>query len=359
MWFRLEPRAQASRRLRTAAPLIALALTLASGTVLFGALGQNPILALHTFFIRPIDSLYGLSELAIKAAPLALCAVGLAIGFRGNVWNIGAEGQLTMGAICGGGLALAFYGAEGPWLLPLMVLAGGLGGMAWGAIPALLKTRFNANEILTSLMLSYVAIQLLGYLVHGPWRDPEGYNFPETRLFGDQALLPVLVEGTRLHGGVVLALIAVGLGWLLLSRSFAGFQIKVVGQAPAAAAYAGYSRRRVVWLSFLIGGGLAGIAGLGEVAGPMGQLNPTVSPGYGFAAIICAFLGRLHPVGVLLASLLLALLFLGGESLQMHLNLPLAITGVFQGLLLFFVLACDVFVRYRVRLGRAAVGLAP
>lgn len=351
MLVRLEPRIETSHWLRYGSPVIALALTLIVGTVLFAALGQDPLEALYTFFLKPIDSLYGISELAIKAAPLLLCAIGLTIGFRGNVWNIGAEGQLTVGAICGGGLALAFYGEEGPWLMPLMVVTGALGGMAWGAIPAFLKTRFNANEILTSLMLSYVAIQVLGYLVHGPWRDPEGYNFPETRLFGDDALLPILLEGTRLHGGVVLALLATVLGWVLLGRSFIGYQIKVSGQAPAAARYAGYSRNRIVWISFLVSGGLAGIAGLGEVAGPMGQLNPTISPGYGFAAIICAFLGRLHPVGVLLASLLMALMFLGGESLQMNLNLPLAITGVFQGLLLFFVLASDVLVRYRVRLG--------
>ncbi len=359
MLLRLVPRPQASQLLRYGSPLIALGLTLLSGLLLFGALGQDPLVALHTFFIRPISSLYGLAELGVKAAPLTLCAIGLTIGFRGNVWNIGAEGQLTLGAICGGGLALAFHGQEGPWLLPLMVLVGGLGGMAWGAIPALLKTRFNANEILTSLMLSYVAIQLLGYLVHGPWRDPEGYNFPETRLFGEAALLPLLLEGTRLHAGALLALIAVGLGWLLLAHSFMGFQIKVSGQADAAARYAGFSRNRVIWLSFLIGGGLAGIAGLGEVAGPMGQLNPTISPGYGFAAIICAFLGRLNPLGVLLASLLMALMFLGGEALQMNLNLPLAITGVFQGLLLFFVLAADVLIRYRVRLGPAVARPAP
>ena len=351
MLLRLEPRAQPSAWLGYGSPLIALLLTLLTGFVLFGALGRDPIEALYTFFIVPVESLYGMSELAIKAAPLLLCAIGLTIGFRGNVGNIGAEGQLTIGAICGGGVALAFYGNEGPWLLPLMILAGALGGMAWAAVPAFLKTRFNTNEILTSLMLTYVAIQLLGYLVHGPWRDPDGYNFPETRLFGDDALLPILIEGTRMHGGVVLALIAAGLGWLLLSRTFAGFQIKVVGQAPRAAAYAGYSAKRVVWISFLTGGGLAGIAGLGEVAGPMGQLNPTISPGYGFAAIICAFLGRLHPAGVTLASLLMALMFLGGESLQMNLNLPLAITGVFQGTLLFFVLASDVFIRYRIRLG--------
>jgi len=297
-------------------------------------------------------------ELGVKAAPLVLIGVGLSIGFRAGVWNIGAEGQLTLGAIFGGGLAIWFYDSESALLLPAMLVMGALGGALWAAIPALLKTRFNVNEILTSLMLTYVAILLLSTLVHGPWRDPEGYNFPETRLFNDEATLPVLLEGTRLHLGAVFALIATALVWVLLSRTFTGFQIKVVGQAEAAAAYAGFSRKRVVWLSFLLSGALAGIAGLGEVAGPMGQLNPTISPGYGFAAIICAFLGRLHPFGVLLASLLMALLFLGGEALQMNLNLPLAITGVFQGLLLFFVLAADVLIRYRIRLGPAAVKTA-
>ncbi|MEE8545313.1 MAG: ABC transporter permease [Alphaproteobacteria bacterium] len=347
MRLRLEPRIAPSAALRYGSPVIALALTMVLGAILFAALGRDPLEALYTFFVRPVSTLYGLSELAIKAAPLLLCAVGLAVGFRGNVWNIGAEGQLTMGAIFGGGVALAFYGNEGPWLLPLMIVAGGIGGMLYGAIPAFLKVRFNANEILTSLMLTYVAIQVLGYLVHGPWRDPEGYNFPETRLFGDDALLPILIEGTRLHGGVVLALIATVGCWILISRTFAGFQLRVVGQAIEAANYAGFSRNRVIWISFLVSGGLAGWAGLGEVAGPMGQLNPTISPGYGFAAIIVAFLGRLHPLGVLLASLLMALMYLGGESLQMNLNLPLAITGVFQGLLLFLVLASDVFIRYR------------
>lgn len=347
MRLRLEPRLAPSVGLRYGSPVIALALTMVLGAILFAALGRDPLEALYTFFVRPVSTLYGLSELVIKATPLLLCAVGLAVGFRGNVWNIGAEGQLTVGAIFGGGVALAFYGNEGPWLLPLMIVAGGIGGMLYGAIPAFLKVRFNANEILTSLMLTYVAIQVLGYLVHGPWRDPEGYNFPETRLFGDDALLPILIEGTRLHGGVVLALIATVGCWILVSRTFAGFQLRVVGQAIEAANYAGFSRNRVIWISFLVSGGLAGLAGLGEVAGPIGQLTPTISPGYGFAAIIVAFLGRLHPLGVLLASLLMALTYLGGESLQMNLNLPLAITGVFQGLLLFLVLASDVFIRYR------------
>ena len=351
MVIRLEHRPQTSAVMRYASPFIAAVLTVITGIILFSALGRDPFLALYTFFIRPLTSTYGLAELAIKATPLVLCAIGLSVGFRGNVWNIGAEGQLTMGAICGGGVALAVYGHEGPWLLPLMMLAGAAGGMAWGSIPALLRNRFNANEILVSLMLTYVAIQILGYLVHGPWRSPEGYNFPETRLFGDDGLMPMLVSGTRLHAGVFLALAAVVAVWVYMARTFSGFQVAVVGQAPAAAAYAGYSQKRVVWLSFLISGGLAGLAGITEVTGTIGQLQPVISPGYGFAAIIVAFLGRLHPVGVLLASLLMSLMYLGGESLQMNLKLPLAVTGVFQGLLLFYVLGSDVLIRYRVRFG--------
>lgn len=349
MLLRLEARPSTSRAMQFLSPFIAALLTVITGIILFTLLGRDPFLVLYTFFVRPLTSLYGIAEWAIKATPLLLCAIGLSVGFRGNVWNIGAEGQLTIGALAGGGLALAFYGQEGPWLLPMMIIAGAIGGMAWASIPAFLRNQFNANEILTSLMLTYVALQLLGFLVHGPWRDPEGYNFPESRLFGDQALMPVLLEGTRLHAGVILALIALVAVWIFMSRSFSGFKVSVVGQAPAAAAYAGYSQKKVVLVSFLIGGALAGIAGLVEVTGTMGQLQPIISPGYGFAAIIVAFLGRLSPFGILFASLLMSLMYLGGEALQIHMKLPLAVTGVFQGLLLFYVLGSDVLIRYRIR----------
>lgn len=349
MRLKLEARARQSRALACLSPLAAAALTLACGAVLFAALGYDPAAALAAYFVKPLSTRYGLAELALKATPLALCATGLAIGFRGNVWNIGAEGQLTMGAIAGGGLALAFPDGAAWWLLPAMLAAGIAGGAAWAAIPAFLRTRFNANEILTTLMLTYVAQLVLSHLVHGPWRDPAGYNFPESSQFGENALLPVLLDGTRLNLAALLALAAVALGWVLTARSFLGFQIKVVGLALPAADYAGFSHARVVWLSLLLSGGLAGLAGIAEVAGPIGQLLPRISPGYGFAAIIVAFLGRLHPLGVLLASLLMALVYLGGESAQVTLGLPLAVTGVFQGMLLFFLLAGDLFVRYRVR----------
>lgn len=349
--IRLEPRGQASPLWVYGAPLLAVALTLASGFVLFWAMGFNPVAALRAFFVEPLTSARGIGELVVKATPLTLCAVGLAVGFRANVWNIGAEGQLTLGAITGGGLALAFYGEGGWWLLPLMVLGGMAGGMAWAAIPAFLRTRFNASEILTSLMLTYVALLLLSYLVHGPYRDPDGFAFPESRLFEEAATLPVLVTGTRVHLGALFALAAVAGCWVLIARTFIGFQIRVIGLTPAAAGYAGFKEKKIIWLTLLLSGGLSGLAGLGEVAGPIGQIVPTVSPGYGFTAIIVAFLGRLHPLGIVLAALLMALSFIGGEAAQIGLGLPKAITGVFQGMLLFFLLGSDVLIRYRVRIG--------
>lgn len=358
MLLRLEPRGEISRTAAYLTPFLAVGLTLVAGAVLFGAMGKNPLLALYTFFIAPISSAYGISELFVKATPIVLCAVGLALGFRANVWNIGAEGQLTLGALGGGGLALAFHDSDSALLLPSMVVAGVLGGMAWAAIPAWLKTRFNANEILTSLMLTYVAVLLLSTLVHGPWKDPEGYGFPESRLFHDAATLPVIWSGTRLHLGSLFALAAVLVAWLVVARTLIGFQIKVIGLAPGAAAYAGFSQKRLIWLTLLIGGGLAGMAGTFEVAGPVGQIVPVISPGYGFTAIIVAFLGRLHPIGILFAGLLVALSYLGGETIQMELGLPLGITGVFQGMLLFFLLATDVLIRYRIRLSRPAGGQA-
>ncbi len=335
-----------------ASPLLAAAATLIVGFALFSGLGKNPLEAFYVFFVKPVETLYGFGELLLKASPLMLCAVGLAAGYRANVWNIGAEGQLTLGAICGGGVALAFHDAGGALVLPLMILAGAAGGMAWAAIPAWLRTRFNANEILVSLMLVYVASLLLSLLVHGAWRDPEGFNFPQSKMFNDFALLPNLLPETRLNLGFFIALAAVAISWVFMTKSLTGFQMRVAGLAPAAANYAGISAKRTVWLGMLIGGATAGLAGVGEVAGPIGQLLPSVSPGYGFAAIIVAFVGRLHPFGILLASLLMSLLYLGGESAQMGLALPSAVTGLFQGTLLFFLLAADVFINYRLKIVR-------
>ena len=349
MRLKLETRAEPSRLMGYLSPLFAAMLTVIAGFILFSALGKNPLQAFYTFFIYPVHDLNGFAELLLKASPLMLIAVGLACGYRANVWNIGAEGQLVLGAIFAGGVALYFHGSESGLILPTMVVAGAIGGMLWAAIPALLRTRFNTNEILVSLMLVYVANFLLSWLVHEPWRDPEGFNFPQSKQFTEAALYPILLPGTRLNVGFLISLAAVGAGYIFLNRSFLGFQMRVAGLADAAARYAGFNAHRMIWLGLLLGGAAAGIAGMGEVAGPIGQLLPSVSPGYGFAAIIVAFVGRLHPIGILLASLLMSLLYLGGEAAQMGLQLPSAMTGLFQGMLLFFLLGSDVFINYRVR----------
>lgn len=351
---RLEPRAEPSRLMGYLSPLLAVALTLLAGLMIFSALGKDPLEAFRLFFVNPVKDLYGLSELLLKATPLMMCAIGLAIGFRANVWNIGAEGQFVLGAVGATGVALYFGESGSAAVLPAMLAAGALGGAAWAAIPALLKTHFNANEILVSLMLVYVAQLYVSWLVFGPWMDPFGFNFPQTEMFAEAALLPLLLDGTRITLAFPIALAMLAAGWLFMQRGYAGFKMRVAGEAAEAARYAGFSARRTVWIGLLCGGGAAGIAGMAEVAGPMGQLTDKVSVGYGFAAIIVAFVGRLHPVGILFASLLMALLFLGGEQAQQYMNLPSSISLVFQGLLLFFLLGSDVFINYRLRFGRAA-----
>ncbi|HET6469859.1 MAG TPA: ABC transporter permease [Geminicoccaceae bacterium] len=352
--LRIEPRRELSRTMLWVTPVLAVVLTVLAGAVMFVAMGYDPLRSLRSFFVSPVTSLYGISELCLKATPLALCATGLAIGFRAGVWNIGAEGQLTLGAIAGGGLAIWFWDSTNPLLLPAMCLMGVLGGMAWAAIPAFLKTRFDVNEILVSLMLTYVATLLLSTLVYGPWKDPAAFNFPQSRYFPDVGILPIVLEGTRLHLGFPVTLLIVVAAWVLLARTIFGFEVKVIGAAPQAAAFAGFSREKMIWVSLLASGGLAGLAGLFEVAGPIQQLVPQISPGYGFTAIIVAFLGRLQPLGILAASLLMALSYIGGENAQIEVGLPKAVTGVFQGMLLFFLLAADVLIRYRVRVGRVA-----
>jgi general nucleoside transport system permease protein len=347
--FRLERRAAPSRIMRVAAPLLAAAAMVVTGAIVFSALGQEPRAALYLFFVEPVTSVYGLGELLVKATPLLLCALGLALGFRANVWNIGAEGQLTLGAIVGGGVALFWGEALGPLAIPAVLIGGVLGGMAWAAIPAWLRTRFHTSEILVSLMLVYIAQLLLVYLLHGAWRDPEGFNYPQSRVFPDNTVLPALAEGVRANMAAVIALVLAALSWVFSSRTFAGYRMLVAGLAPAAAAYAGFSDKRNIWLALLLGGGAAGLAGVCEVAGPIGRLQLSISPGYGFAAIIVAFVGRLHPVGIVLASLLMSLLYLGGEAVQLSLQLPSAVTGLFQGTLLFYLLAADLFVGFRLR----------
>jgi ABC-type uncharacterized transport system permease subunit len=337
-----------------ASPVIAVLLTTACGAILFALLGKSPLAGLSVFFWEPIRNLRGWTEIGVKCTPLILCAIGYAICYRSSIMSIGAEGMLVAGAIAGGGVGLMLdkSGGSGALAIGLIVIAGMVGGMAWAGITALLKDRFNTNEILVSLMLVYVAQLLLSYLVTGPWRDPMGFNFPQSKPFSDGLLLPMLVKGTRLNLGFLFALLSVATAWIFMSRSFAGFRLQVGGMAPMAARYAGFSQRKALWLTLIISGAVSGLAGVIEAIGPVGQLMSTMSPGYGFAAIIVAYVGRLHPVGILFSSFVMALFYIGGELAQSRLGLPNAITGVFQGMLLFFLLAADVLIAYRIRWGK-------
>jgi simple sugar transport system permease protein len=347
--FKLEARSEPSGFWRIASPLLALVITVVLGVILFWALGKDPIKGLAIFFWEPIRTGYALGELMVKATPLLLIALGLALCFRSNVWNIGAEGQYVMGAVFAAGMALTADSNSSAWMVVAVLLAGMVGGLLWAGLTAWLRVRFHANEILVSLMLVYVAIMVLGYLVYGPWKDPLGYNFPQTQTFLSVTQIPRLFKGSRVNIGLLLALLGVLLMWVFLFRTRAGWAQQIGGMAPAAARFAGFSSDRAIWLALLVSGGLAGLAGALEVAGPIGQLTPYVPVGYGFAAIIVAFVGRLHPVGMVFSALLMSMFYIGGELAQSRLGLPKSLTGVFQGLLLFCLLACDVLMNYRLR----------
>src|SRR3954452_137232 len=347
----LEKRAERSNTIALVSPLIAIGLTLVTMSILFALLGKNPIAALGVYFLDPLTDSYSLQEMVVKATPLVLIAIGLSLCYLANIWNIGAEGQLLIGAVCGSWLAVKTQGTDaGVWVLPAMLMLGALGGALYALIPAICGVRFGASEILTSLMLVYIADLLLDYLVRGPWRDPKGFNFPTTAEFDPVATVPVLIEGGRLHLGVIITLAVVVAVAVLLGRTIKGFEIRVVGAAPRAARFGGFNSNQLVLLTFAISGALAGLAGIIEVAGPVGHLQPGISPGYGFTAIIVAFLGRLNPVGILIAGLFLALTFIGGENAQIAMKIPLDVTKVFQGILLFYVLACDSLILYRFKL---------
>ena len=348
--IKIEKRNDVPTTLYFLTPFIAIFLTIIGGGIIFYFLGFNPIEALKFFFVTPISNLYGFSELLLKATPLCLIAIGLSFCFKSNNWNIGAEGQLTFGAIVGGGVALLFYDQEGFYILPTIIIAGALGGMFFALIPAVLKTYFNTNEILVSLMLVYVSKLLLDYLVVGPWSNPEGFNFPETRQFSNSARMPLLFEGLRIHAGIFLALLAVMLSWFVLYKTYLGFQIKVSGLSLKTAKYAGFKGKTMILVVFMISGACAGLAGVGEITGPIGQLHRMISPDYGFTAIIVAFLGRLNPFGIIFASLIVALTYLGAETAQIFLQIPKYTGQVFQGMILFFLLASDYLLFFKIKI---------
>ena len=349
----LEKRPMPSRTLSMATPIIAVIITMIAGGLLFAVLGKNPFEAIRTIFWDPLLGEYAFyyrPQLLVKAAPLVLIAIGLSLGFKAGIWNIGAEGQYIIGALCGAGVGLAFYPTESILIFPAMILAGALGGWAWAMIPALLKVKFGTNEILVSLMLVYVAEQLLASMSLGLLKNPEGMGFPGSRNLNDYPSATSWInEAAGLHWGMAFAFIAVIFAYVLLNRHILGFNIRLTGEAPRAARFSGVNPTRLILFCLGTSGALAGLAGLFEVSGPSGQVSIDFNIGYGFTAIIVAFLGRLHPVGILLAGLLMALTYIGGEIAQGNLGLPSAAIQVFQGMLLFFLLALDLLTNFRIR----------
>ncbi len=353
MRLELVRRPEPSRWMAVLSPLIAVALTVATTFVIFALYGVDPFRGLYIYFVAPLTEGWSREELVVKATPLILIAAGLAVAYLSNNWNIGAEGQFTIGAIAGSAIPILAPDFQTFATLPLMLIMGALGGTLYATIPALLKTRFGTNEILTSLMLVYVSLLFLDWIVRGPWRDPMAFGFPNTVSFSDSALIPFIGTG-RLNASAIVALVVVLALAAFLARTLKGFEIRVLGESPRAGAFAGFSAKRMTIFAFAVSGALAGLAGIMEVASVIGKLQPVISPGYGFTAIIVAFLGRLNPIGILIAGFVIALSYLGGEAIQSGLQVSSRMAQVLQGLLLFFVLACDTLILYRVRLARPA-----
>jgi len=349
MQLRFEKRPQHSKVMMLATPFIAVALSVLVSCLLLAILKKPILLTFHSFFIAPFENFYSITEIFLKFGPLLLIAQALAVGFRAKVWNIGAEGQMVIGAICASAVPVYLVDSTSSWMLPTMIVLGALGGMAWASIAAFLRTQFNANEILVTLMLTSIALQLLYYLLLGPWKDPMGFNFPQTVMFQDEALFPPLFPGVRLNASIVFpVLFTIGI-WLFMEKHYGGYKMVVGGLAPDAAGYAGFSSRKAVWGSLLLAGFAAGIAGMSEVAGPIGQLQRSVTSGYGYSAIIVAYLGALNPIGIVFAAFFLAVLHIGGDVALVSASLPISAVHVFQGLILIFYLSAYAFVNYRLR----------
>ncbi|MFC1236316.1 ABC transporter permease [Vibrio sp. F74] len=346
--LKIEPRIESSKLMTWLSPVIAIILTMMVSSLMFTSLGVSPTKAFEVFVISPLSDSYNLGELMVKSTPLMLCAVGLALCYRANIWNIGAEGQLLIGAVASSAIAVQMGEDAGVGSLVLVLFVGMISGMLWAAVPTLLERIFHTNLILTTIMLNYVGLYTLLWAVHGPLADPQGFGFPESIIFPDGVLLPIIQEEGRASISIVIAVIVALLSGLMLYKTLPGFKLRVFGEDPSAARYAGFNSSKIIWGAMLFAGALAGFAGAAEVTGPIGQLIPSVSPGYGYAAIIVAYLGRLNPIGIILAALFMGTLYMGTDLAQIELGLPTAITGLFQGTLLFFLLACDFLIFYRI-----------
>ena len=348
MRIKLEKRREPSMAMLVTTPIASVLLTMLIGIVVFDLIGIDGFKAVVDIFLSPLLVSYKWQDVAVKAAPLIIIALGLSMGNRAQVWNIGAEGQYVIGALCSAGVGIAFGQTGGFFVVLLMIAAGVAGGGLWAAVPAWLRTKFNVNEILSSLMLTYVSFQVLGYLVGGPWKDPNGRNFPATAPLADSQTLPVWPDST-VHLGVLIALILPFVFWVIMARSEFGYQVRVVGSSTTAARHGGFDSKRTIWATLIIGGAMAGLAGAFEFVGVLHKMDLGFPSGYGFTAIIVAFLGRLNPFGCLIAGIVLAVTYVGGQMAQTSVHIPNSTAGIFQAMMLFFILASDILVRYRIR----------
>ena len=334
-------------------PLISVIFTIIIGALIFQILNYPVTDSLYEVFLSPFSRSDRIADIFVKACPLIIIGIGLIFCFRSNIWNIGAEGQFIFGTLCAGSFALLFPENDNHFLLFLMLLIGFLGGAIWALIPAFLKIKLNVNEILVSLMLVYVAMLFIDFIVRGPLRDPMSFGFPLSKPYPEGAIIskinfPGIGYIGQLHYGILSILILAPSAWFLINRTLPGFQIKVFGSAPKASDFAGFNKNKITLSVLVISGGMAGIAGVIEVSANMGQLQPEVSFGYGFTAIIVAFLGRLNPYGVIIAGIVIATAKLGADNAQMVLGIPKVVTGIFEGVLLFLLLAGETIQNYKI-----------
>ncbi|MEW5954444.1 MAG: ABC transporter permease [Bacillota bacterium] len=349
-----EKRLAPSRSAVFIVPVLSVILALLTGGVALALSGKDPLAVYYIMFSRAFGSTYGLSETAVRAIPLLLAGLGVALAFRMQLWNIGGEGQLFMGAIAAGWVALSFPQAPAWVLLPAMFAAGGLAGGLWAFLPSIPRAYLGVNEIITTLMLNYVAILTLDYLVYGPWRDPGGYNFPLSAPFGAGAILPAFGD-TRIHAGLLFGLIIAVIFYIVIYRSRWGYEIRVIGESPAAARYAGINIPRNIMLVMFVSGAICGLAGMAEVSGVIHRMQPGISAGYGYTAIIIAWLAKLNPFAIILVAFLFGGLQVGGFIAQTS-GVPAAMVAMLQGSLLFFVLGGEILLKYRVRWRTRTVG---
>jgi simple sugar transport system permease protein len=345
--MRFEKRDTVSKKMMVVVPILSIVIGLVFAGLFIGLSGKDPLEVYQLMYTGAFGSVYGLSETLVKAVPLILASLAVSVAFRMQLWNIGAEGQLYMGAFGATWVALTYPGWSAWVLLPAMMLAGFLMGGLWGLLPAIPRAYFKVNETITTLLLNYIAMLWVDYLVYGPWKDPKGLGFPITAPFSDGAILPSFGV-TRIHLGIVFALMAVFILYVVLRYTRWGFEIRVSGESATAAQYAGMNYVRNILLVMFISGGLAGLAGMTEVSGITQRLQHGISPGYGYSAIIIAWLARLNPFAIVLVSFVFGGMLVGGFSIQTS-GFPAATVAMLQGAILFFVVGGEIFVQYRLK----------